>query len=207
MTLIKVCGVTSIEDARFLAECGVDWIGLNFWRDSKRYVDRLRARTIAVEAKRIQPNIKVVGLFVNHSAKEIEAASAAANCDYVQLHGDESPVFAKRFGDRAIKAMSLEHDLDLGRFGEYECKWMLVDAATAGRGGSGTRANWELAAKAAAGRDGVWLAGGLDALNVGEAIAAVKPFGVDVASGVESSPGVKDHTKVAAFIAAVRGSF
>lgn len=205
MTLIKVCGVTSIDDARFLAESGVDWIGLNFWDESKRYVDPQLARAIAVEAKRIEPNIKVVGLFVNQSLNEIEAASAAANCDLVQLHGDESPAFAKQFGDRAVKAMPLISESDLARFEEYECRWMLVDAATEERGGSGARANWELAAKSAACRDGVWLAGGLNAGNVSQAIAEVRPFGVDVASGVESSPGVKDHDKVAAFIAAVRG--
>ncbi len=204
MTLIKVCGVTTLEDARFLATSGVDWIGLNFWRESSRYVDRLRARTISVEAKRVNPNIKIVGVFVNHSAKEIEAASLAAKCDYVQLHGDESPVFAKRFGDNCIKAMSVQHEMDVGRFLEYECKWMLVDAAQEGYGGSGALANWELAARVASRRDQVWLAGGLAPDNVAAAIAKVKPYGVDVASGVESAPGVKDREKVAAFVAAVR---
>src|SRR5690606_23757690 len=134
------------------------------------------------------------------SAREIEAASVAANCDYIQLHGDESPVFAKRFGDRGIKAMAIEHETDLGRFDDYECKWMLIDAASQGRGGSGLVADWQLAARAASRRGGVWLAGGLSPENVADAIAAVRPVGVDVASGVESSPGIKDRDKVTRFL-------
>jgi phosphoribosylanthranilate isomerase len=205
MTLIKVCGVTSLEDATMVATAGVDWIGLNFWPESKRYVDRMRARMVAAEARRCNPAIKIVGLFVNHSAREIDNAVEAAVLDYVQLHGDESPVFANRFGAQCIKAIALRDESDLAKLAEYTCAWKLVDSPTPERGGAGIVGNWDLAAKAAATGDNVWLAGGLTPGNVAEAIATVKPYGVDVASGVEESPGVKSEVKLQAFVKAVRG--
>jgi phosphoribosylanthranilate isomerase len=205
MTLIKVCGITTPEDATMVAEAGVDWIGLNFWSESKRHVDRMRARLIVAQARRVNPEIKCVGLFVNHSAREIDNAVEAGALDYVQLHGDESPVFAKRFGDRCIKAVALAEEADLERMASYSCGWLLADTPTPGRGGSGLVGDWELAARAAAQHPNLWLAGGLRPDNVAAAIAAVKPFGVDVASGVEDRPGVKNADKVRAFVEAVRG--
>ena len=205
MTLIKVCGVTTLEDAGMVAEAGVDWIGLNFWPESKRYVDRIRGRIITAEARRRNPAIKVVGLFVNHSAREIDNAVQAADLDYVQLHGDESPVFANRFGERCIKAVALRGEEDLVELAAFTCGWKLVDSASPGRGGSGQVANWDLAARAASREERLWLAGGLNPENVAEAIRVVKPFGVDVASGVESEPGIKSEEKLRAFVEAVRG--
>ncbi len=209
MTEIKVCGITEIENAVMVAGSGVQWLGLNFWMHSKRYVDRLRARSIALAARNTNPDIKIVGVFVNHSAKEIESAIEAANLDYVQLHGDETPVFAKRFGARCIKALPMEHDMDLGRLAEFECPYMLADACSPERGGSGRVANWELAARGVvsgktAKRKGMFLAGGLTPENVGDAIAAVRPFAVDVASGVESQPGIKDPDALRRFVDAVQ---
>lgn len=204
MTQIKICGLTDIDNAAAVASAGVDWIGINFWRKSKRFVDRMRARSIAVSAKRANPDVKLVGLFVNHSAKEIEAAIEAAMLDFVQLHGDESPVFARRFGDRAIKALPMEYEMDVSRMDDYDCPYLLVDSSSQERGGSGKKANWELAARAAAKHERLFLAGGLTPGNVAEAIRQVRPFAVDVASGVESSPGVKDMALVEAFVDAVR---
>lgn len=206
MTQIKVCGVTDAENAALVAASGIQWLGLNFWSQSKRYIDRIRARSIVVAARQANPDIKVVGLFVNHSAKEIEAAIDAANLDYVQLHGDETPVFARRFGDKSIKALPIEHEMDVARMDDYECTHMLIDSASPQRGGSGLIANWDLAARAVAKRKGVFLAGGLTPENVGEAIARVRPFAVDVASGVESEPGVKDLDLVARFVDSVRAA-
>jgi phosphoribosylanthranilate isomerase len=154
----------------------------------------------------VNPEIKVVGLFVNHSAREIDNAVEAANLDIVQLHGDESPVFANRFGDKCMKALAVECEGDLNILATYTCGWKLVDSRSPGRGGSGKVANWDLAARAAAGEGRVWLAGGLKPDNVAQAIAAVHPVGVDVASGVEISPGVKSDQLVAAFVRAVRGT-
>ncbi len=206
MTQIKVCGVTEIENAAMVAASGVHWIGLNFWRQSKRYVDRMRARSIVLAARKANPEIKVVGVFVNHSAKEIEAAIEAAKLDFVQLHGEESPVFAKRFGELAIKALPMEHEMDVARVAEYECPHMLLDSSSAERGGSGVTANWELAKRAVASREGVFLAGGLTPENVADAIKAVTPFAVDVASGVESRPGMKDPELLAKFVQAVQAA-
>lgn len=205
MTLIKVCGLTTLEDAGMVASAGVDWIGLNFWPESKRHVDRIRARVIVAEARRCHAAIKCVGLFVNQSAREIENAMEVADLDYVQLHGDESPVFAKRFGERCIKALALSSEEDLAHLASFGCEWKLADTPSPGRGGSGEVGNWPLAAKAAALEPKLWLAGGLRPDNVAAAIAAVKPYGVDVASGVEDSPGIKNTEKVRAFVAAVRG--
>lgn len=205
MTLIKVCGVTTLEDATMVARAGVDWIGLNFWQESKRYVDRIRGRMITAEARRCNPAIKLVGLFVNHSAREIDNAVQAADLDYVQLHGDESPVFANRFGERCIKAIALRGQEDLLELQAFSCGWMLIDSPSPERGGSGQVANWELAARASARVDRLWLAGGLNPENVAEAIRLVKPYGVDVASGVEDRPGVKNEEKLRAFVEAVRG--
>jgi phosphoribosylanthranilate isomerase len=205
MTLIKVCGITRPEDASMVATAGVDWIGLNFWPESKRHVDRMLARVIVIEARRCNPEIKCVGLFVNQSAREIDNAIEAATLDYVQLHGDESPVFAKRFGDRCIKALPLSVEGDLEIMGAYHCGVMLVDSPTPDRGGSGKVGDWDLAARAAARVPKLWLAGGLRPDNVAEAIGAVKPYGVDVASGVEDSPGIKNAAKVQSFVEAVRG--
>lgn len=206
MTQIKVCGVTDIENAAQVAASGVQWIGLNFWRQSKRYVDRMRARSIVLAARKANPDIKIVGVFVNHSAKEIEAAVEAAKLDYVQLHGEESPVFAKRFGEMAIKALPMEHEMDVARVAEYECPYMLLDSSSSERGGSGITANWELAARAVATRAQVFLAGGLTPDNVGNAIKMVKPYAVDVASGVESQPGYKDPELLARFVQAVQAA-
>ncbi len=205
MTLVKVCGITSIEDAVMVAEAGVDWIGLNFWPESPRHIDRIRARMIAAAARRCNPEIKIVGLFVNHSAREIDNAIEAADLDFVQLHGDESAVFANRFGGKCIKALALEGEGDLNLLATYTCDWKLVDSRSPERGGSGKVANWELAAKAAASEAQLFLAGGLNPGNVAEAITAVHPRGVDVASGVETSPGVKSAELVRAFVEAVRG--
>ncbi|MCP4448811.1 MAG: phosphoribosylanthranilate isomerase [Myxococcales bacterium] len=204
MTEIKICGVTDIANAAEVATSGVQWLGINFWRESKRYVDRIRARSIRLAAKNANPDIKIVGVFVNHSARKIEAAIEAAQLEFVQLHGEESPVFAHRFGDACIKALPMSRQKDVGRVEAFECSHVLFDSSSAGRGGSGDTADWGLAANAAASRSGVFLAGGLTPDNVGEAIRLVKPFAVDVASGVESSPGLKDPELVARFVDAVR---
>lgn len=205
MTLIKVCGITTLADAKMVAEAGVDWIGLNFWPESKRYVDQIRGRSISAEARRCNQAIKVVGLFVNQSAPAIADTLQAADLDYVQLHGDESPAFANRFGERCIKAVALRGDEDLVELAAFACGWKLVDSVSPGRGGSGQVANWDLAAKAASREENIWLAGGLNPENVAEAIRVVKPYGVDVASGVESEPGIKSDEKLRAFVEAVRG--
>jgi phosphoribosylanthranilate isomerase len=200
---VKICGITSLDDALACVDAGADAIGFNFWPRSKRHVPVERAAAIA---KRVPPNMRTVGVFVDPSAEEVERAFASGAIDLAQLHGDETPDFCRRFAGRYIKAVRLRDQASVARMAEYACDFVLVDADTPGYGGSGQRADATLAAEAAKLRR-VILAGGLTADNVADAVAAVKPYGVDVAGGVEREPGVKDWIKVAAFVqAAKRGT-
>lgn len=203
--IVKICGVTTAEDAAFCAEAGADWLGLNFWPEASRGVDRLRGRVVAAAARRARPSIAIVGVFVNQPAKDIEAVIEAVGLDFVQLHGDETPEFSRRFGERAIKAFRPASAADLAELGRYGCATVLLDSRSGEYGGSGVVGDWNLAARAVAESDKrVVLAGGLGPDNVGAAVAAVRPFAVDVASGVEAAPGKKDPDKVARFIAAAK---
>jgi phosphoribosylanthranilate isomerase len=199
-TFVKICGITSLDDALACVDAGCDALGFNFWPPSKRHVPVERAAAIA---KRVPPNVRTVGVFVNPSADEVDRAFASGAIDLAQLHGDETPDFCARFAGRYWKALRLDGAAALERMDAYTCDFFLVDADTPGYGGSGQRADVALAA-AAAQRRRVILAGGLSPDNVADAIAAVKPYGVDVAGGVEREPGVKDWIKVAAFVQAAK---
>jgi phosphoribosylanthranilate isomerase len=193
---VKICGITSLDDALACCDAGADALGFNFWPQSKRHITVERAATIA---RRVPPNVRTVGVFVNPTAEDVDRAFASGAIDLAQLHGDETPEFCGRFAGRYIKAMRLRDAASLQVLAQYPCDLVLVDADTPGYGGSGQRADVALAAEAAAARR-VILAGGLTPENVVEAIAAVRPYGVDVAGGVEREPGVKDWLKVAAFV-------
>lgn len=202
-TFVKICGITSLDDALACVDAGADALGFNFWPQSKRHIPVERAAAIA---KRVPPNVRTVGVFVNPSEAEVDRAFASGAIDLAQLHGDETPDFCRRFSGRYIKAVRLRDAASLAQLADYACDFVLVDADTPGYGGSGQRADVTLAAEAARARR-VILAGGLTAENVVEAIAAVQPYGVDVAGGVEREAGVKDWIKVAAFVqAAKRGA-
>jgi phosphoribosylanthranilate isomerase len=200
---VKICGVTSLDDALACVDAGADAIGFNFWPQSKRHI---AVESAAAIAKRLPPNLRTVGVFVDPSQGDVDRAFASGAIDLVQLHGDETPDFCRRFSGRYIKAVRLRDASSLARMAEYACDFVLVDADTAGYGGSGQRADVALATEAAAARR-VILAGGLTPDNVAQAVAAVRPYGVDVAGGVEREPGIKDWIKVAAFVqAAKRGA-
>jgi phosphoribosylanthranilate isomerase len=199
---VKVCGVRTLEDALGCGQAGVDLIGFNFWPGSKRFVSVEVAARIA---DRLPPGLRTVGVFVNPSEADVQRAFASGAVDLVQLHGDESPEFCRRFAGRFWKALRLTDEGSLALLDDYTSEVILVDAEAPGWGGSGRRAPVELAQKAAA-RRRVMLAGGLTPENVAEAVRAVQPWGVDVASGVERAPGVKDPGKVMAFVKAVRGT-
>ena len=208
MTAIKICGITSPENAAMVATAGADFIGLNFWPRSKRFVDVDRARVLA-EAARAAGPAKIVGVFVNADPDEVVATAKAVPLDAIQLHGDEPPEELARIAAgsglpiwKAVAASA--HDVEhLDRWG---AQMILLDAPSAGRGGAGTTFDWALAREARTRfpAQPLVLAGGLDPENVAAAIAQVAPDAVDVASGVEASPGIKDPAKVTAFIAAVR---
>jgi phosphoribosylanthranilate isomerase len=202
--IIKVCGITRPADASMALAAGVDWLGLNFWPQSKRAVTEEQARAIISAAREAKPDATLVGVFVNQPADDVAAMTVKLGLDYVQLHGDEPPEACERFGDRSIKALALAGVADVRRMSMYPCPTFVVDTPTPGYGGSGETFDWSLARQAVDEGFRVLLAGGLRPENVGEAISFVAPFGVDVASGVESAPGIKDETLVREFVAAVK---
>lgn len=197
---VKICGITTLDDALACVDAGADALGFNFWPGSKRRIGFIEAAAIA---RRLPPSVRTVGVFVDPSDADVDRGFGSGAIDLAQLHGDEPPEFCRRFGGRYIKALRLRDVATLARFGEYGCDLFLVDAATPGYGGSGQRADPALARQAAAAHR-VILAGGLTPDNVAEAITEVRPYGVDVASGVEREPGVKDWIKVAAFVSAAK---
>jgi phosphoribosylanthranilate isomerase len=197
---VKICGVTSASDAEVASAAGADAIGINFWPGSKRYIGSLeRARAVAAAAA--ATGRTVVGVFVNAAADEI--ARALEFVHLVQLHGDETPAFAARFAGRYVRAVRVSGEASLAELSAFTCPWYLLDAAVPGYGGQGRPFDWSLARRAAAAHK-IVLAGGLTPENVAEAVHAVGPYGVDVASGVESAPGRKDAARVRAFVQAAR---
>jgi phosphoribosylanthranilate isomerase len=201
---VKICGITRVTDALRAAELGISAIGLNFWPSSKRHVT---LETAAEIARALSPGVLKVGVFVNASAEAVHRAEQACGLDLVQFHGDESPAFCAQWGDRAIRAIRLHSPADLDQLAQYRSvRMILVDAAVEGAyGGTGVTANWQLARQACETGAQILLAGGLTPGNVAEAVRAVGPAGVDVAGGVESTPGIKDADKMRAFVAAARG--
>ncbi|MEO8257356.1 MAG: phosphoribosylanthranilate isomerase [Acidobacteriota bacterium] len=187
--VIKICGITRLEDARFAVACGATALGFVFWPDSPRAIDPARARAIAAS---LPPFVTPVGVFVNQPADEVTRVAADVGLGVVQLHGDESLEFAASLNRPVLKAMTLD-----GAIESWPGETMiLLDAHDpVRRGGTGRTIDWTRAAAMAARRP-IVLAGGLNPDNVAEAIDRVRPFGIDVSSGVESAPGIKDHGRL-----------
>lgn len=213
MTKIKICGVTLPDDATRVAAAGIELIGLNFWPRSKRYLAPERAPIVAAAARAATTapgGILVVGVFVNAALAEIAALARDVPLDVIQLHGDESPdevaAVAQATGRAVWKAVAAGGPRDIERLDSWPVDAILLDTPAVGRGGSGKTFDWNLAREVRRSSPArkLVLAGGLDPGNVGAAIDAVDPWAVDVASGVESAPGIKDPGKLAAFVAAVR---
>jgi phosphoribosylanthranilate isomerase len=201
-TRIKFCGITRPEDALAAARLGVDAIGFVFHRKSPRYVDPGRAAAIV---RHLPPFVTTVGLFVDPSPAEVQAVLAAASLDLLQFHGAEAPDFCAGFGRPWIKALAVAPGVDLLQSAANYAgsRGLLLDAFVPGmHGGTGTQADWSAIPQSLP--LPVILAGGLTPANVGEAIRAVRPWAVDVSSGVERAKGVKDHEKMVAFIRGVR---
>ena len=201
---IKICGITRVEDAKACTELGADMIGLNFYPKSSRYIQPQRARQI-VEG--IPRSIRAVGVFVDPAASEVRAIAKITGIECVQLHGDVPPdtcrELAREF--RVIRAFSTGSQFqpkDAAPFSECD---VLLDAYHAGlRGGTGLTCDWPAARATLPFTRFLILSGGLNAQNVGQAIESVAPHAVDVCTGVESAPGVKDHRAIEKFIAAAR---
>ncbi len=218
-TLIKMCGFRDAANAVAVADAGADFIGLNFWPGSKRYVAASHGAEIASAIRtnsRGSRATKVVGLFVNQPLDEIVTVAAQAQLEVIQLHGDESAELAAQMktltGCEVWKAVAVHPDAatvmatTLATLANAGVAAVVLDTPTVGRGGGGVAFDWQLVADVVAARPAphVVLAGGLHAGNVQHAMAIVRPWAVDVASAVESAPGIKDLDKVRAFIAAVR---
>ena len=209
MTRIKICGVTQADDAAAVASSGVDFIGLNFWPKSKRYLAPERAAMIS-GVIRAMGTAKLVGVFVNPEPDDVLAILGRVELDIVQLHGEEDIEHVREIAKAVYrpvwKAISVKSARDLEHLDQWPVEALLLDAPTAGRGGAGASFDHGLARAARQQFPAlkITLAGGLGPDNVAAAIANVKPWAVDVASGVEAAPGIKDRTKLAAFIAAVR---
>ncbi len=202
MTEIKICGITCIEDALCAAECGVDAIGFIFHPASPRYITAERTKAIIAE---LPEEIVKVGVFVNRPADEVERTVDACGLDLIQIHGDESPAYCRRFpSGRIIKAVSPRTPEELRSLADYEVRAFLVDARDPGRyGGTGKRADWGLAARVRESHPLI-RAGGLDADTLAEARATVGPGAGDNNSGCESAPGIKDHDRMRRIVATIR---
>jgi phosphoribosylanthranilate isomerase len=201
---IKFCGLTSLPDAELAADAGAWAVGLIFWPGSPRRCELDDAAEIAAALKR---RTEIVGVFVNPTLDEVAATADAVGLTILQLHGDEGPVFcgeaARRTGCKVIKAARVRSRADIQSLSSFHTDYHLLDSYTRGiPGGTGATFAWEIA-RGHRGRVPVILSGGLNADNVAEAIGVVAPFAVDVASGIEASPGRKDSNKLRAFAAAV----
>ena len=201
-TRIKFCGITRVDDARRASELAVDAIGLVFTRSSRRFIGISQARVIRAA---LSPFVTAVALFMDDEPGWIEEVVHGVQPDILQFHGGESDGFASSFGRPYIKAMPMASIANPARhMSEFPgAAGFLLDSHARGeRGGTGETFDWSRV-PAANGRELV-LAGGLDARNVADAIAAVRPYGVDVSSGIEAASGIKDPLKMRAFVAAVR---
>ena len=195
---IKICGITRLEDAEAAVQLGADALGFVFWPRSPRLVDPARVGEMTGALSR---PVLTVGVFVNQPADEVNRVADRARLGAVQLHGDETPQYAAAIERPIIKAIRVDEGAP--RLEWPEGVMWLVDALDRDRrGGTGKRANWSAAAVVAKERR-VLLAGGLNAANIADAIAEVRPFGVDVSSGVELVPGLKDKQRLIAFFQAL----
>jgi phosphoribosylanthranilate isomerase len=201
---IKFCGIARLEDAEHAAELGAWAVGMVLWEGSARRCPRPEAEAIGAALHR---RTEIAGVFVDAHLDELVTTAEAIGLTLVQLHGDEGPVYAnevaRRTGAKVIKAARVGGRSDIRELRAFQTDFHLLDALVPGQqGGTGQTFAWEHVAEHPRDRPLI-LSGGLTPENVGEAIAAVHPFAVDVASGVETAPGVKSHARMAAFATAV----
>jgi phosphoribosylanthranilate isomerase len=199
---VKICGITNVADGLVAAEAGADMIGLMFYDKSPRHI----SLATAVEISRaLPPHVQRVGVFVNPDAAQVMEAIAACGLNLLQFHGDETSDFCTQFGLMSVKALRVQNEKSIAALENYHTDAYLLDAhSKSSLGGTGEKFNWELAIEAQKFGKPIFLAGGLKPENVADAVRQVRPFAVDVSSGVESAPGKKDAAKVRAFIKSTR---
>lgn len=203
MTKIKVCGIKSLKDALSAAEYGADALGFVFYGKSPRYIEPADAAAII---KKLPPFVTPVALFVNAHEDSVMAVLDETGIEVLQFHGDETPDYVSSFSQRTIKALRIKDEKSLSYIHNYDVNAILADAYSPDAyGGTGQTFNWKLLSSLQS-SERIILAGGLGPENVAEAIRKVRPYAVDVSSGVEASPGVKDHDKLRRFIEEVRSA-
>jgi phosphoribosylanthranilate isomerase len=201
--IFKICGMTRVGDALHAAREGATAIGFVFWKGSPRYIEPDRAGEIVAA---LPAHVTTVGVFVNEPVDGVREAARVAGLRMVQLHGDEMPVYVEQIEQPVMRAVTLETVEDAAKTWPAETTLLLDSTDPSRRGAGRASVDWTRAALVTRGRR-VVLAGGLTPDNIEEAIVTVRPIGVDVASGVESAPGVKDLDKVARFLANARSAF
>ena len=194
---VKVCGMTSLKDALVAVEGGADAVGFIFYKKSPRSVTMKTVREIVLE---LPPFVDTVGVFVDETAEQINKIADYCNLDIIQLHGDESPTYCKKIRRKVIKAFRIKDMQSVKKISNFQVSGFLLDTFSENlHGGTGKVFDWNLALPAK--KFGpVIMAGGLTPNNVQQAVRQIRPYGVDVCSGVESEPGIKDHKKVRAFL-------
>ncbi|AMM41393.1 N-(5'-phosphoribosyl)anthranilate isomerase [Candidatus Desulfofervidus auxilii] len=189
---LKICGITRTEDALLAVSLGVHALGFIFYKKSPRYISPERAREIIIE---IPPFVQTVGVFVNESREKIREIASFCGLNLIQLHGDESPLFCEKLGLACIKAFRIKDEHSIENMVAYKGKvrGFLVDTYKKDQpGGTGESFNWELAIKAKVYNVPIILAGGLAPDNIKRAVDTVQPYALDVNSGIEKTPGIKD---------------
>lgn len=201
MTNVKICGITNLDDALMAIDAGADMLGFNFYDKSPRFISPATAKAIIEKLPR---NITIVGVFVNSSLAEVEAIFDELSLNLIQLHGDEDTEFVNRLREatnaKVIKVLRVSPDFQPSIALEYDADHFMLDTDSRAFGGSGETFSWESAIEFKTQVPDFYLAGGLTPDNVAEAVRKVRPYAVDVCSGVESAKGIKDPVKVRAFI-------
>jgi len=204
MTLIKICGITNLEDAVAAVAAGADALGFNFYTPSPRYITPQTAREII---EQLPDSVLKVGVFVNEeSPKLVQNIANESGINALQLHGDESPDYCNELADQyLIKALAVSHDFDTQVIERYQVDAIMLDTKHKTlRGGTGRAFDWSIAQEVSKIVPKLYLAGGLSPENVAEAIETVRPYAVDACSSLEDRPGIKNHDRLRAFVTAVK---
>jgi phosphoribosylanthranilate isomerase len=204
MTLVKICGITNLDDALAAVEAGADALGFNFYKPSPRYITPQHAREIV---EQLPNSILMVGVFVNEEAKTVRGIADEADLRALQLHGDESPEYCRGLAEYfVIKTFAVSDTFDIQAAHAYKVDALLLDTKHNNlRGGTGRVFDWSIAEEVAPTIPKLFLAGGLSPENVENAVEIVRPYAVDACSALEDRPGKKNHERMRVFINTVRG--